>query len=78
MPENYCETAKYLKHNNGNTCFFSPPARKKIGAKKLAIVASNDQAFLLGNKYGLVEKEVDETVIVFVSIDVAKTWLGVS
>jgi hypothetical protein len=49
---------------------------KKLGARKLAIVAHEDLAFLLGSKYGIVEKGVSETVIVFVSIDVARTWLG--
>ena len=51
---------------------------KKLGARKLAIVASEELAFLLGKKYGIVEKGVMETVIVFVNIDVARTWLGIS
>ncbi len=51
---------------------------KKLGARKLAIVASEELAFLLGKKYGIVEKGVVETVIVFVNIDVARTWLGLS
>ena len=51
---------------------------KQLGARKLAIVASEELAFLLGKKYGLVDKGVSETVIVFVNIDVARTWLGLS
>ena len=49
---------------------------RKLSARKLAIVASEELAFLLGKKYGIVEKGVMETVIVFVNIDVARTWLG--
>lgn len=50
---------------------------KKLGARKLAIVAHEDLAFLLGSKYSVVEKGVNETVIVFINIDVARIWLGI-
>ncbi len=50
---------------------------KKLGADKLAIVAMQQQAFLLGMKYGEIEKDVAETVIVFFDPDIARTWLGV-
>lgn len=50
--------------------------RKKLGAEKLAIVARDEQAFVLGDKYGTVEKGVEEHVIVFVHMEVARQWLG--
>ena len=51
--------------------------RKELGAEKLAIVARDEQAFVLGEKYGTVEKGVEENVIVFVHIEVARSWLGI-
>ncbi len=51
---------------------------RKLGAQRLAIVAHQEQAFFLGNKYRMLEKGVDENVIVFVNIEVAKTWLGIN
>ena len=49
---------------------------KILGANKLAIVARQEQAFVLGNKYGTIDKGVKETVIVFFHMDVARHWLG--
>jgi hypothetical protein len=49
---------------------------RSLGARKLAIVASEEQAFVLGEKYRTVEKGVNESVIVFFHLDVARKWLG--
>jgi hypothetical protein len=49
---------------------------KKLGANRLAIVARKEQAFDLGKKYRAVEKGVEENVVVFYNISVARTWLG--
>lgn len=49
---------------------------RKLGARKLAIVATKEQSFNLGNKYQHVTKGVSETVIVFYSAETARTWLG--
>ncbi len=51
---------------------------RKLGAQRLAIVAHQEQAFFLGNKYRMAKKGVDENVIVFVNHEVAKTWLGIN
>ncbi|MFC2082666.1 hypothetical protein ACFLSG_01310 [Candidatus Bipolaricaulota bacterium] len=50
---------------------------KTLGAEKLAIVARDEQAFVLGDKYGIVEKDVEEDVIVFFHMEVARQWLGI-
>ena len=49
---------------------------KRLGAAKLAIVAREEQAFALGNEYGTVDKDVEESVIVFFHLEVARQWIG--
>ena len=50
---------------------------KTLGANKLAIVARQEQAFVLGNIYGTTDKGVEETVIMFFHAEVARHWLGI-
>ena len=49
---------------------------RTLGAEKLGIVARHEQAFDLGKKYQTVDKDVEETVIVFFNIDIARMWIG--
>ncbi len=49
----------------------------KLGANRLAIVTTEGQGFTLGERYKTVEKGVEENVLVFFSINIAKTWLGI-
>jgi hypothetical protein len=51
---------------------------KDLGAARLAIVAHQERAFTLGNIYKTLDKGVEENVIVFFNLEVAKTWLGIT
>ncbi|MFC2079452.1 hypothetical protein ACFLSZ_05700 [Candidatus Bipolaricaulota bacterium] len=49
---------------------------KAIGAAKLAIVARQEQTFNLGEKYGAIDKGIEDDVIVFFHVETARKWLG--
>ena len=49
---------------------------KAIGASKLAVVARQEQTFNLGDKYGAIYKGIEDNVIVFYHLEVARQWLG--
>jgi hypothetical protein len=51
---------------------------RKLGAQRLAIVAPQTRAFRLGARYGEIEKDVRENVIVFYDMSAARIWLGLA
>ena len=50
---------------------------RRLGAERLAIVATQEQVFALGRKYGELAKAVRENVIVFCQMTTARIWLGI-